>query len=291
MLKLRTRMTLSRRRAYEGFAFITPWLIGFLSFMAFPLIYSFYMSFTDVKVGATSIELKWKGIGNYLYAFLNDNTFPVELMSFFQQSLLMVPIIVVFSLLVGLMLNSEMWGRPFFRAIFFLPVIFSTSQVVLSLFNRGAGRIAFLERFNVSEVLNMSLPERWSGPVLAVLDRITLVLWYSGVQILVTLAALKTINRAVYEAAAIDGAGRWEVFWKITLPALTPFIVLNIVYTIVDLSTYPFNPILEAIRRSMFDVRTGMGYAAAQGWTYFGIVLVALTVVYAIGMRNVWRQE
>ncbi len=291
MHRLSARMTLSRRRAYEGFAFVAPWLVGFLAFMAFPLAYSFYMSFTNVKVGPTSIELKWKGVGNYVYAFLSDNVFPVELMSFFQQSLLVVPIIVVFSLIVGLMLNSETWGRPLFRAVFFLPVIFSTSQVVLSLFNRGAGRIAFLDRFSVAEIVNTSLPDRWAGPVLAVLDRITLVLWYSGVQILLVLAALKTINRTVYEAAAIDGAGRWEVFWKITLPALTPFIVLNIVYTIVDLSTYPFNPILESIRRSMFDVRTGMGYAAAQGWTYFSIVLLVLAAVYAFGMRNVWRQE
>ena len=110
------------------------------------------------------------------------------------------------------------------------------------------------------------------------MDRITLVLWCR--RILLVLAALKTINRTVYEAAAIDGAGRWEVFWKITLPALTPFIVLNTVYTIVDLSTYPFNPILESIRRSMFDVRTGMGYAAAQGWTYFSIILL-VSAVYA----------
>ena len=142
MPRFSARMTLSRRRAYEGVAFVAPWLVGFMAFTAFPLVYSFYMSFTDVKVGPTSIELRWKGIRNYVCAFLSDNVFPVELMSFFQQSLLVVPIIVV-SLIVGLMLNSETWGRPLFRAVFFLQVIFSTSQVVLSLFNR-AGRIAFL---------------------------------------------------------------------------------------------------------------------------------------------------
>ncbi len=283
------KLTLIQRRSLEGFAFIVPWFIGFLVFMAFPLGYSLFMSFTEVQVTATSINFTWLGWDNYIHAFLQDNVFPIELMNFVKESVLTVPIVVIFSLLVGLMINGEVWGRGVFRAIFFLPVIFSTSQVIMTLFEQGAGGAGFLERFDVFRLLIAALPEQLSGPVNTVLGRFTLILWNSGVQILLILAALKTISSSVYEAAAIDGAGKWEVFWMITLPALTPFIVLNTIYSIVDLSVSPFNPVLDSIRSHMFNVRTGMGYASALGWIYFVVVLISLIVVYALGMRRVSR--
>ncbi|HHX02157.1 MAG TPA: sugar ABC transporter permease [Firmicutes bacterium] len=286
---MKLKLSLAARRSLEGFGFIMPWLIGFFVFMAFPLAYSLYMSFTEVQVTATSINFTYVGWANYVHAFLGDNVFPIELMAFIQESLISVPIIVIFSLLVGLLINEDVWGRSIFRAIFFLPVIFSTSQVITTLFDLGAGGGSFIQRFNVFNMLINALPESLNSPVSVVLSRFTLVLWSSGVQILLILAALKTISNTVYEAAAIDGAGRWEAFWKITLPALRPFIVLTTVYTIVELSVSPFNRMLTVINNNMFSVRTGMGYAAALGWIYFALILVALVVVYTVGMRKVYR--
>jgi len=286
---MKFKLSLATRRSLEGFAFITPWLIGFIVFMAYPLGFSLYMSFTEVQVTATKINFTFVGWDNYVYAFLSDNVFPVQLTSFIQESLITVPIIVIFSLLVGLLINQDVWGRGLFRAIFFLPVIFSTSEVINSLFNQGAGGGNFLQRFNIFGLMLNALPEQLYQPISTVLNRFTLVLWSSGVQILLILAALKTISGNVYEAAAIDGAGRWEVFWKITLPALTPFIVLITVYTIVDLSVSPFNPMLGSIRSHMFNVRTGMGYASALGWIYFLLILVSLVLVYTFGMRRTKR--
>lgn len=286
---MKLKISLAGRRALEGFTFVTPWFIGFLVFMAFPLCYSLYMSFTEVQVTATTINFTFIGWDNYVHAFLQDNVFPIQLVEFIQESLITVPIIVIFSLLVGLLINEDVWGRSIFRAIFFLPVIFSTSQVINTLFDQGAGGSDFLYRFNVFSMLISALPDSLTDPISAVLGRFTLVLWSSGVQILLILAALKTISINVYEAAAIDGAGRWEVFWKITLPALTPFIVLTTVYTIVELSVSPFNPMLGSIRNHMFNVRTGMGYASALGWIYFVFILLTLVLVYTIGMRRASR--
>ncbi len=286
---MKLKLSLKSRRSLEGFGFITPWLIGFIIFMAFPLGYSLYMSFTEVQVTATKINFEFVGWANYIHAFLKDNVFPIELVGFIKESLITVPIVVIFSLLIGLLINEEVWGRGVFRAIFFLPVIFSTSQVINTLFDLGAGGGNFLQRFNVFAILINALPDTLADPINAVLGRFTLVLWSSGVQILLILAALKTISDSVYEAAAIDGAGRWEVFWKITLPALRPFIVLTTVYTIVELSLSPFNQILNTISNHMFSIRTGMGYAAALGWIYFSLILIALVLVYAIGMRRVQR--
>ena len=247
------------------------------------------MSFTEVQVTATAINFTHVGWANYVHAFLGDNVFPVQLANFVKESLISVPIIVIFSLLVGLLINEDVWGRGVFRAIFFLPVIFSTSQVITTLFDLGAGGGSFIQRFNVFNILISALPPSLNEPVSAVLSRFTLVLWSSGVQILLILAALKTIGSTVYEAAAIDGAGRWESFWKITLPALRPFIVLTTVYTIVELSVSPFNQMLGLINSHMFSVRTGMGYAAALGWIYFALILVALVLIYTVGMRKVHR--
>jgi len=282
-------LSLAAKRSLEGLGFVTPWLIGFLIFMAFPLGYSLYMSFTEVQVTATSINFTFVSWDNYVHAFLGDNVFPVQLANFVKESLISVPIIVIFSLLVGLLINEDVWGRGVFRAIFFLPVIFSTSQVITTLFDLGAGGGSFIQRFNVFSMLINALPPSLNEPISAVLSRFTLVLWSSGVQILLVLAALKTIGSNVYEAAAIDGAGRWEAFWKITLPALRPFIVLITVYTIVELSVSPFNQMLGLINSHMFSVRTGMGYAAALGWIYFALILVALVIVYTVGMRKVQR--
>lgn len=283
---MRRRLSLDAKRSIEGFTFVAPWLIGFVVFMAYPLIYSLYMSFTEVQVTATKINFTFIGWDNYVHAFLRDNVFPIELAAFIQESLISVPTIVIFSIVVGLLINEDVWGRGIFRAIFFLPVIFSTSEVINSLFSQGAGA-NFLSRFNIFGMLIQALPDQMATPINAVLGRFTLILWSSGVQILLILAALKTISSTVYEAAAIDGAGRWEVFWKITLPALKPFIVLIAVYSIVDLSVSPFNQMLAQIRNHMFNVRTGMGYASALGWIYFSIILVALVFVYAVGMRRV----
>ena len=201
---MRTRLTLGQKRSLEGFGFVLPWLIGFLVFMAYPLFYSLRMSFSEVQVTATSVNLTYVGLDNYRYAFLQDNVFPIDLSNFLIESLITVPLIVVFSLLVGLMINEEVPGRAFFRAIFFLPVIFSTSEVVMTLFTQGAGGASFVERFEVFQMLVRALPQRLADPINAVMGRFTLVLWNSGVQILVILAALKTIGRNVYEAAAID---------------------------------------------------------------------------------------
>ena len=129
---MKFKLSLATRRSLEGFAFITPWLIGFIVFMAYPLGFSLYMSFTEVQVTATKINFTFVGWDNYVYAFLSDNVFPVQLTSFIQESLITVPIIVIFSLLVGLLINQDVWGRGLFRAIFFLPVIFSTSEVINS---------------------------------------------------------------------------------------------------------------------------------------------------------------
>jgi len=274
------RLKASVIRKLEGSTFIAPWVIGFLVFMVFPLGYSFYMSFHQVRILATGIEIKPKGLDYYKYIlFENANLLYNQLIPFLRQALLMIPVILVFSLLVAIMLNQKFAGRSLFRSIFFLPVIFTTGQVVREFMNQGEGDLGFIERHNITSLVSQNLNSAWSKPIVAIMGSFVLILWYSGVQILIFLAGRQTISNSVYEAARIDGASPWDVFWKITLPGMMPFILLNMIYTTVDLFTFPTNPILTQVNTSNY------GQSSALAWIYFAIIFVFLGIVFFLYTR------
>ncbi|MEF3307411.1 sugar ABC transporter permease [Paenibacillus sp. GYB004] len=271
------RLAANHIRKIEGSLFIAPWILGFFAFMAFPLGYSLYMSFHQVRILGTGIEIVPVGLKHYKYILLENGAILYNsLFPFLRQALIMIPIILVFSLLIAIMLNQKFPGRSIFRSIFFLPVIFTTGQVVREFMTQGEGDIGFLERYNIASLVQQNLSGAWAGPIVAVMGSFVLILWYSGVQILIFLAGRQTIGSSVYEAARIDGASPWEVFWKITLPGMTPFILLNLIYTTVDLFTFPTNPILTQISTSNY------GQSSALAWIYFVIILVFLGIILGI---------
>lgn len=280
-MMLTKKLRASSIRKLEGSLFIAPWAFGFLVFMLFPLGYSFYMSFHQVRIKATGIEYNFRGLDNYkAILFEHGSIFYNQLIPFLQEILIMIPIIVVFALLIAIMLNQQFAGRTFFRVIFFLPVIFATGQVVQEFITQGEGALGFLERYNFEDMVYMYLPEAWAGPIVSILSSFVLILWYSGVQILIFLAGRQTIPPTVYEAARIDGASPWETFWKITLPALTPFILLNLIYTVVDLFTFPTNPVIAQIQNTR-----NYGLSSSIAWIYFAIIFAFLVIIFIIFSR------
>lgn len=261
----------------EGTLFIAPWFIGFLIFMAFPIGYSLFMSFQNVTVTATKTTTQFIGLTNYRRILFEDGSILYnQLLPFLRQALFMIPIIVIFALMIAIILNQKFAGRAFFRAIFFLPVLLATGEVVKEFLTQGEGDLGFMSKYNVSGLIKANLSATWSGPLISILDSFVLILWYSGVQILIFLGGRQTISNSAYEAARIDGAGPWETFWKITLPAMTPFIFLNMIYTIVDLFTYPTNPILMKVRESEY------GQYSALIWLYFLIISFFLAIIFFI---------
>lgn len=279
-LQRKRRFSAKVARNLEGILFIAPWLLGFMIFLAFPLGFSLYMSFHKVKVLPKGMEYDFNGIAYYREILFNSSSFYDELIPYFQEVVIMVPIILIFSLLIAILLNQNLHGRFLFRAIFFLPVIFTTGYLLTEFVNQGEGSLGFLERFSIGAYLDAFLGDSsWAQPVKTLLNRFVLVLWYSGVQILIFLAGRQTIPNSAYESARIDGASPWEVFWKITLPAMTPFIFLNLIYTVVDMFTFPFNPIIDLIGTGNY------GYSSALAWIYFLIIIVFLLIVMMIFMR------
>ncbi|MET3848123.1 MULTISPECIES: carbohydrate ABC transporter permease [unclassified Paenibacillus] len=262
---------------YEGILLILPWIVGFLLFVSFPLFYSLYMSFHSVRITGNGIFTEfvgWKYYSNIL--FQDGGVFYDQLLPFLRQVLFMIPIIVIFSFMIAIMLNQKFFGRGLFRAVFFLPVIFSSGNVIQRFLSQGRGELGFLEKYSISTALTQYLPASWSTPIVTVLNSFILILWYSGVQILLFLAGRQTISSSVYEAARIDGANPWEVFWKITLPAMMPFVLLNTVYTVVDLFTFPGNPIIASVNPTQY------GPTSALIWVYFIIILLFLGLVFLV---------
>ncbi|MCQ6559066.1 carbohydrate ABC transporter permease [Paenibacillus mendelii] len=269
-------------RNLEGSLFILPWLLGFMAFLAFPLLFSLYMSFHNVKVLPFQMKYDYVGFKYFKSILFESSALYDSIIPFFQEAIVMIPVILVFSLLIAILLNQKLRGRMLFRAIFFLPVIFSTGYVLTEFVNQGEGSLGFLERYELSSYLNMVLGDSsWTNPIKQVLNRFVLVLWFSGVQIILFLAGRQTISASAYESARIDGASPWEVFWKITLPAMSPFILLNLIYTVVDLFTYPFNPIMDLIGNG----QGSYGYNSALVWIYFMIIIIFLSVVLLFYVR------
>lgn len=275
------RFTIRTRNAFYGYIFILPWILGFLMFTAFPFFYSIYLSMSSVNISPTGIQTKWIGFANYFAVFTKDVNFPIILGESIIFVVLSTPMIVVASLIVALLLNGKFNGRSIFRAIFFLPVIIISGPVMSELMTNQAAKIVDPTKYIVYKFFAM-LPKAVGSPVLYVFDNLVLILWFSGVQILIFLAGLQKIDTSIYEAAQIDGASSWEVFWKIILPYLKPLALVNAIYTIVEMASFPTNKINAAISAKMFEMGNVYSYSAAMSWTYFLVEFALLGIAFLV---------
>jgi oligogalacturonide transport system permease protein len=280
---------LVNNRNLTGLLFVSPWIIGFLVFTAFPLLYSLFLSFQEVKITTDGIKTNFVSFGNYEYAFSVDGTFVDRVLKYLEEMVISVPIIIVFSLIIALLLNQKIKFRGLFRTIFFLPVIIASGPVIKELIDQGITTIPSIEQYAIYQALNDNPDGFFNGILLYLIKNLIVILWYSGVQILIFLAALQKMDKQIFEAAKIDGASNWEFFWKITLPSLKPMIIVNLIYTIVTYSVFSLNPIIEHIQKNMFKVDTGYGYASALSWIYFLIIAAALAI--AVGVMTVKRKK
>ncbi|MCX7653069.1 MAG: sugar ABC transporter permease [Fervidobacterium sp.] len=277
-IKLRTR------EAINGLIFISPWIIGFLLFTLIPLIKTFTFSLNEVKVTAEGVRMFFVGTKNYKDAFLTDVTYPQLLVDYFIQIIVYVPIIISFSMIMALLLNINIKGRALFRTIYFLPVVIASGPVFNKLLSKGAMTFEGLYNFQLIKDIQANLPALLSKAIDMFVSGFIMILWFSGVQILIYLAGLQKIDKSMYEAAKIDGASKWQILWKITLPVLTPLTFVNVVYTIVTVSTFATNPIIQKILVDMYRPERGLGYASALSWIYFLAMLLVIGVFAIIGV-------
>jgi len=262
--------------------FVAPWIVGYALFTMWPMIYSLMLSFNKVKITPKGIKTEWVALDNYKYAFLSDPTFVEKLVSYLKTMVLNVPIIIVFSLIIALLINQKIRFKGLFRTVFFLPVVITSGPVINELMAQGATTIPSIEKYGVFTLIENSLSPVVAEPVTYLFKQIIMVLWFSGVQILIFLAGLQKIDTSMYEAARIDGASAWESFWKVTLPVLKPLVLVNMIYTVVSVSTFSLNEIMVLIKNNMFSTITGFGYATALSWLYFLIIVIILLIWAAV---------
>lgn len=278
---MKKRKNLKNRKAKYGLFFILPWLIGFIIFVIWPLIQSFYFSMNVIRMRPTGRVFNFVGFSNYQNVWLKDMLFVQELISFLVSTLLRIPVIVVFSLMIALLLNQKIQFKGTFRTIFFLPVVVASGPIMNQLITQGATSIPMINQGAINTILNTFLPIWLVNPISDLFSQIIVVLWYSGVQILIFIAGLQKVDRSLYEAAKIDGGSAWECFWKITLPILKPMIFLNAIYTLITLANSGQNNIINLIYSNMFSATRGYGFASAMAWMY---AIVVLTILGIIGL-------
>ena len=272
----------------KGVLFCAPWIIGFLVFTLYPLIQTIIFSFSNVSLSTEGFKTTWAGWTNYANVFTSDTDFLIALKNYLIQMLVYVPLITIFSLMLAMLLNTNIKGRGFFRVIFFFPVIITSGPVIKILLEQGVTAMPGLTNLFDIETMTASLPDFLRTAINILTSEFVMILWFSGIQILVFLTALQKIDKSVYEASAIDGANRWEQFWKVTLPAVNSSIVINVVFTTVMQSIFALNPIILKIQADMNDTAEGKGYgySSALAFSYFLVMIVVLVVFVLIFMRK-----
>ena len=298
--KIKGKPSLERKKARAGYAFILPFIIGIVLIYIPLLIDSIWISLSSISSG----EINFIGFGNYTGAFKAAG-FTMALLGGLQQLVFEVPAIIVFSLFIAVVLNQKMLGRAAFRAIFFVPVIISTG-IMASInasdtistgagdgIDDGTGQSGANEIISVLDVKtlfeNMKVGGELVTYVVDLVNDVYNIINYSGVQMLIFLAGLQSISPSIYEACTIDGATGWETFWKITFPMISPMILVNAVYTVIDSFTRDTNPAMSFI--SNFFKKGNAAQATAMSWMYFLIVALIIAVVGAIASSFVFYQR
>lgn len=292
------RMSLKTRRALLGLAFVSPWLIGFIFLFAAPLLQSIRFSLSRLSVAPGGYELEFLGLENFKNALLVDASFNRVLLDSVGAMLLNVPMILFFSLFTATLLNQKFKGRTAARAIFFLPVILASSAVAAA---ESAGLINLMgdanaveasagggTAFNVVSIVRMladvGLPAAYVDYIVEAIMRIYDIISSSGVQILIFLAALQSVPGSMYEVAKMEGATGYESFWKITFPMVSPLILTNVIYTIID--SFAGSPVTEMIYQTAFKTQN-FGLSSAMSWLYTLVIGLVLVVVGWVLSRRV----
>lgn len=272
------KLNMRRKKALTGLLFVSPWIIGFLMLVAYPLYRTIFLSFHDVSYGLQSgWRYNWAGLENFRRILFQDVDFIVELQDFFISTLLQVPVIIALSVIIAVLLNQKIKGSSLFRLIFFLPVIILSGELMSNIGDYGGAAISSSRL--IVDILETIIPsEEFVLLIVELFELIAQLMWYCAVPVLIFLAALQNVNPSMYEAASIDGASPWVTFWKITLPTIYPLVSVCVIFTVVFLANFDTNPINLIIMSSTYDGARREGYASALSllYTFFQFILVAI---------------
>ena len=301
------KVSLEAKKARNGWLFVLPFVIGFVA-VYLPIIFdSIRYSFSKFEIVNKVQVTKFVGFANYQEAiFGKDGMKFVQALGDGLLKLLMdIPTIIVFALFIAVLLNQKMIGRAAFRAIFFMPVILSTGlMATIDMKNMSSmedptggidtgaqqsGAAQIVSTMDVEALFsNMVVGGELATTVATAVNNIYDIVNRSGVQMLIFLAGLQSISPAIYESCEVEGATAWETFWKITFPMISPMILVNLVYTIIDSFTDNSNPVMSVISQKYTDSNV---VSSAMAWIYFLVVMLIIAACAGIASAFTFYQR
>lgn len=288
-MKNKKAIGLDKIKARSGYIFLAPWLLGMAIFFIVPIVQSILYSFSEVTMEVEGFKTNIIGLENFNFVLLKDPYYIDNFLSAVKDMFISVPFILVVSLILAVILDNKFRGRLFFRSLFFLPVIITTG-VVLDLYLKAAStnatevavsEAATFGMIDFSEVLSgLNMPAAIENYLSIALDNLFMLVWQSGIQIVLFIAGLQSIPDLLYEVSKVEGASKWEEFWFITIPMLARTMFLVIVFTIVENITSATNPIIAQSYNFFNNLFYGRGSAAL--WFYFAVVGIIMAIVLVV---------
>ena len=286
--KTRKHNYMTRKQNRLGYLFMTPWIIGFVVFSLIPFIMTIILSFCSVSSTIRGYEITFIGMDNYYTAFFRNTEFVPALLSFLGMVIPYTFIIIVVSFILAYLLNKITVGKTLLRIIYFLPIIILSGPVMSQILDTADEAIAMSQGSGdiYRSIWIFRILYSYS-PSLAVFmedifDQLSMILWFTGIPIVLFISTLQRVNPSLYEAAKIDGANEWQILWKITVPMAKPTALVSCIFTIVQLGAYDTSDIYSLIKTATNNTASGLGYAATYAWLYGIMVLLVIGAAFLI---------
>lgn len=274
------------RQNKRGYLFMLPWIIGFLLFTAFPFIVTILLSFTEVKQTVRGFEISFIGLDNYVMTFLENVEFTPAMLSFLRMVIPYTFVIVIVSFILAYLLNHITFLRSTLRTIYFLPVIILSGPVMYQLIDSSdhGNSITPLREYSNIFIIQMinAYSRSAANGLIGIFRELSIILWFTGIPIILFINGLQKINPNLYEAAQIDSANAWQTLWKITVPIIKPIALVVTIFTIAQLGTFSTNPVYTLIKTAMENTSGGLGIAATYAWIYSFIVLLIIGIAFLL---------
>ncbi len=303
----RQKVSLERKQNLYGYVFVLPIILGLAAIYIPVVVQSLIYSFSEIKVTDKGFETIFCGWQNYYDALFVEEGFLRTVVESTGAILIQIPIILIFAFFMANVLNQNFVGKTAARVIFFIPVIISTGIIaevegmssMIDIYSSsekmeigsasGSGNVfnyAALANLIIQTLNNTDL----ANIVLGAIDGLYSIITSSGVQMLVFLSGLQSISTSMYEAAQVEGATGWEVFWKISFPYVSPLILVNTIYTIIDQFLKADNLAVQYISEKLAN-SSAYALASSLSWIYTVVVLVFVGIVFLLINRMVIYQD
>lgn len=283
----RLKTTYEQRQNLRGYAFMLPWIIGFIVFSLIPFVATLVLSFTNVSSTVAGYEITPNGWNNYYTAFFRNTEFVPALLAFIGMVIPYTFVIIIVAFIIAYLLNKIEVGKGVMRTIYFLPVIIMSGPVMSQILEQADETIQMAQGMSGFEgvfILEMirSYSEDIAEFMEGIFEELSMILWFTGIPIVLFISALQRINHTLYEAARIDRANEWQILWKITIPMIKPTALVATIFTIAQLGTYDTSAIYSLIKTATGNTQNGFGFAATYSWVYCLVVLMIIGMAFLI---------